>query len=227
MGAEAKPPFEVGVTVLTQGFRAVSRFPDPGKLTRARALVLELGIPIPVDSWSSLATVCDTPWLSASRRVSPASVRIVRRRLRVLAAAPQSVAAAAAMVGSGAPVHLRGVCRPLLGPAVTAPIWRIEVAQDEGGRPWLIEEGHDFVLVTAQGSCAQVLAAGGHFAGLGALDVGEEVSVFGFADQAGDPGGYGRGASGRGGLILTLRSGSELPLLVTRRHRPPESGVVP
>jgi hypothetical protein len=226
VGAEAKPPFEAGVTVLPQGFREVSRFPDPGKLGRARALVLELGIPIPVDSWSSLATLCDTPWLSASRHITPASARILRRRLRLLAAAPQTMAAAAAAVGAAHPVHLRGVCQPLLGPADAAPIWRVETASDEEGRRWLIEEGRDFVLVMADGGYAQVVSAAGHFAGLGTLGGGEEVSVFGYADEASDLGGYRRGPGGRGGLVLTLRSGSELPLLVAGRHRDVRGGVV-
>jgi hypothetical protein len=190
VGTSALQP---GTTLVQDGFRRVCSPTDPGQLIRARALLLELGIPIPVPSWEALATLCDTGWLAAG-----ASERIARRRLRLLSSAPTPFARAAAAIGSGAPIHLRGTCR-----------------RDAGDQRWTVEEGSDFLLVGPEGGYAHVLAEGGHLVFPAALSGGEEVSVFGFADETADRSGLARSPNGRGGRLLALRTGAELPLLVT------------
>ena len=200
-----------------EGFRSESRFPAPGVLARARALLLELapaGVALPVDDWTSLAGSCDTGWLSVSRRPSAATVRIARRRLRLLSSAPTSFAAFAAQRAGEGPVHLRGTCVALPGHDAGA-LWRVE-AQDEadGGRT-LIEEARDFLLVLENGGYVYVLSKGGHLVSSAPLRPGDAVSAFGFADQVLDRTGLASSPHGRGGVMPAIRSGADLPLLVT------------
>jgi hypothetical protein len=220
-----------------EGFRSVSRLP-PGALSRARASLLELapdalGI---FDTWASLASICDTGWLSALRRpVNPhsphsATARIARRRLRVLTSLPLSFAAFGAMRSGDGPLHLRGTCAPLPGHDPTVPLWRVELRDDAEPGGVLIEEGHDFLLSVVDGdsataSAVYVAAAGGHLVSSAPLCAGDEVSVFGFADEVPDRTGLAPAPHGRGGLLRAIRSGSELPLLLTHARGEPASSA--
>jgi len=65
------------------------------------------------------------------------------------------------------------------------------------------------------GGAVFVLSNGGHLASATPLRAGDEVSVFGFADEVPDRLGMASAPHGRGGLLPAIRSGSELPLLLT------------
>jgi hypothetical protein len=203
-----------------EGFRSVSTLPAPGALSRTRASLLELAPDTlgMFDTWASLASICDTGWLSALRRPSAATARIARRRLRVLASLPLSFAAFGAMRSGDGPLHLRGTCAALPGHDATAPLWRVELRDDAEQGGLLIEEGRDFLLSVGDGADAgtvYVVAAGGHLVSSAPLRAGDEVSVFGFADEVPDRTGLAPAPHGRGGLLPAIRSGSELPLLLT------------
>jgi hypothetical protein len=201
-----------------EGFRTVSPLPPPGALARARELLLELA-PLPLaidfDDWASLASICDTGWLLASRRPSPATARIALRRLRALAALPVAFDAFAAHRPGDGPIHLRGTCAPLPGRDASAPVWRLELADRADQGRVLIEEGSDFLLSTEGGGVVYVLSNGGHLVSRPPVRSGDAVSVFGFADAVPDPIGLAAARSGRGGLLPAIRSGTELPLLLT------------
>jgi hypothetical protein len=185
-------------------------------LAAARALLLELAPStgaMPFASWTSLATICDTGWLPASRRPSAALARVTRRRLRVLATAPLSFAAFARLQAGEGPVHLQGTCAPLSA-GDSEPLWSVETAVADDGMRQLAEQGSDFLLSLGDGEVVRVLAAGGHLISADVLRIGDAVSVFGFADDTADRTGLGPSPHGRGGLVRALRSGSELPLLV-------------
>lgn len=202
---------------MTTSFRTLSKFPEPGTLAAARALLLELAPTtgaVPFDSWTSLATICDTGWLPASRRPSAALVRVTRRRLRVLATAPLSFAAFARLPPGEGPVHLHGTCAALSGGWGDAPLWSVETVAAADGSRQLAEQGSDFLLSLRDGERVRVLADGGHMVSADVLRIGDAVSVFGFADETADRRGLGPSAHGRGGLVRALRSGAELPLLV-------------
>jgi len=130
--------------------------------------------------------------------------RVARRRLRVLASRPLGYAAFTALRAGDGPVHLRGRCASLPGHGAS-PIWRTEERDDAADGRLLIEEAHDYVL-----------SKGGHLASAATLHAGDEVSVFGFADEIPDRWGLAPALHGRGGLLPAVRSGSELPLLLTR-----------
>jgi hypothetical protein len=195
----------------SDGFRSVSKFPAPGALSRARALLLELGPAapaMPFEEWTSLATICETAWFAAM-------ARITRRRLRLLTSQPLSFAAFTAMRSGEGPLHLRGTAGTLPGHPNGA-LWRVEVRDDVDAGRALIEEAHDFVLSLDDGGYVYVVATGGHLASNASLQPGDDVSVFGFADEVPDRAGLASSVHGRGGLLPAIRSGSELPLLVTR-----------
>lgn len=203
----------------------MSALPAPGALSRTRASLLELAPDAlgMFDTWASLASVCDTGWLRALRRSAhphSAIARIARRRLRVLTSLPLSFAAFGAMRAGDGPLHLRGTCAALPGHDATAPLWRVELRDDAEQGRLLIEEGHDFLLSVGDGGGATagtvyVVAAGGHLVSSAPLRAGDEVSVFGFADEVPDRTGLAPAPHGRGGLLPAIRSGSELPLLLT------------
>ena len=198
----------------------MSRLPAPGALSRMRASLLELAPDAlgMFDTWASLAGICDTGWLSALVRPSPVTARIARRRLRVLTSLPLSFAAFGAMRSGDGPVHLRGTCAALPGHDATAPLWRVELREDADGGV-MIEEGRDFLLSVGDRAAAgtvYVTATGGHLVSSTPLRAGDEVSVFGFADEVPDRMGLAPAPHGRGGLLRAIRSGSELPLLLTR-----------
>jgi hypothetical protein len=188
------------------------RFPEAGVLARARALLLDAGIEVPIASWSSLATLYDTPWLPAGGRPS-AATRIVRRRMRLLGTAPTEIGAAHA-APRGELVHLRGVVAPLPG-AAPGPIWRVSAAMDEFG-VWLVEEAVDFLLAGEHGSAIRVVVEGGHLLDAQELQGGEAVAAFGVIGDLPDDVGVQRSPHGRGGTAPVLRSGTELPLLICR-----------
>jgi hypothetical protein len=206
-------------------------------LDRARLLLLDTALrdrsgPLAAglrhfESWESLAALAETPWLSAARRPSGVVMRMARRRLRLLGSAPASFAVAAAQ-GSTEPVHLRGICAALPGGVAGDDLWRRESAEDQTGR-WVVETGGDFALRSDSGEIALVLAAEGRLVNAERLRAGDQVSVFGFPDEAPDPAGLARAPHGRGGSTLALRSGSELPLLVSliRRYDPRDDGPPP
>jgi hypothetical protein len=202
-----------------EGFRTVSKVPAPGALSRARAWLLEAAPDalVSFDSWTSLACICDSGWLAPLRRPSnpySAMARVARRRLRVLASRPLAYAAFTALRAGDGPVHLRGRCVASPGHGAS-PVWRTEEHDDPADGRLLIEEGHDFVL-SIEGGDVYVLSSGGHLASAATLHAGDEVSVFGFADEIPDRWGLAPALHGRGGVLPAVRSGSELPLLLTR-----------
>jgi hypothetical protein len=209
-----------------EGFRSVSKAPPPGALSRARAWLLEVAPEALTifEDWASLARICETGWLVAARRPvglpSSATDHIARRRLRVLTSRPLPFSAfAAARAGEG-PLHLRGTCAALPGHPVEAPLWQIETRDDPAEGRLLVEEARDFLLSVADGDGATagvvyVVAAGGHLVTPAPVRAGDVVSVFGFADEVPDVTGLAAAPHGRGGLLAAIRSGSELPLLLT------------
>jgi hypothetical protein len=202
---------------LATRFRTLTKFPEPGTLAAARALLLELAPStgaVPFDSWTSLATICDTGWLPASRRPSAAVARVTRRRLRVLSTTPLSAAAFARLQAGEGPIHLQGTCTPLSAGDASAPQWSVETIVAANGQRQLAEQGSDFLLSLPGGEVVRVLADGGHLVSADVLRIGDAVSVFGFADETADRSGLGPSPHGRGGPVRALRSGSELPLLV-------------
>jgi hypothetical protein len=202
------------------------RFPGVAALDRARAVLIDIALrdrggPLAaglaqLESWESLAALAETPWLSPARRPSAVAMRTTRHRLRLLGSSPANLEAPGP--GGSEPVHLRGICRPLPGADGSRPLWRRAIAEDETGR-WVVEEGSDFTLSVAGAGTALVQMAGGRLINAARLDSGDEVSVFGLLDEVPDLAGLARSPHGRGGLTLALRSGSELPLLVSRIRR--------
>ncbi|HXU05499.1 MAG TPA: hypothetical protein VN903_31285 [Polyangia bacterium] len=206
------------------GFRVESRYPAPGALARARTRLFELAPEALTlfDNWTSLACLCDTGWLALGRP-SSAMARIVRRRLRVLTSLPLSFATFAARPAGDGPVHLRGRCAALPGHGGEAPLWSTDARDGADGRV-LIEIGRDFLL-SIDGGDVYVLSNGGHLASATPLCAGDDVSVFGFSDEVLDRWGLASGVHGRGGVLPAIRSGSELPLLLTRSRGEPASSA--
>ena len=190
--------------------------PDRGALDRARALLFDIVARDPdgplahgldrFGSWRSLAAVVGTDWLPIAGRVSGSAMRVARRNLRVLG----SPAAEIGAVAVGEAVQLDGIVAPLPGDPGGA-LWRAEVIDDADGH-WLSDEGRDFLLV-GKSAPVLVLADGGRLLNAEGLHVGDEVAVFGTADEAPDAAGL--SGSPRGGLVLALRSGPTRPLLVS------------
>jgi hypothetical protein len=204
------------------GFRTVSKVPAPGALARARALVRRLGLrsgTLPIDKWQSLAAIWNTGWLPAGASDSPALADITSRRLRALASRPLSFDAFVARRAGEGPLHLQGYCSAV-SRQYPATLWRIDERDDASEGRVLIEEGHDFWLAVGPEPVEEcpkvyVLSKGGRLASAAPLRAGDEVSVFGFADEVPDRWGLAGGVHGRGGMLPAIRSGSELPLLVT------------
>src|SRR6185295_1692219 len=104
--------------------------------------LMPLPLAIAFADWASLAGICDTGWLLASRLPSAANERIAQRRLRALAARPLPFAAFSAQRPGDGPVHLRGTCAALPGRDATRPLWRIDVGEQADLGRVLIEEGN-------------------------------------------------------------------------------------
>lgn len=191
--------------------------PDRVALDRARALLMDVVARDPegplarglerFGSWRSLAAVVGTDWLPIGGRVSASGIRVARKNLRALGSPP----AERDRISLGEPVQLRGVTAALPGDP-GGDLWRSELIEDADGR-WLSDEGRDFLLASPGGPPLLVLAQEGRLLNAERLQVGDEVSVFGVADEAPDRAGL--SASPRGGLVLALRSGPTRPLLVS------------
>ncbi len=208
--------------------------PGRAEVERARALLVEVAASDPAGplgrglarfgSWRSLAAIVGTGWLPLPRRPSPATARIVRQRLRALGAEPRPAAGSATgsttavELPDDGPIQLRGTCVRLPGAQGAGPgaaLWRSSVVEDDAGL-WAVEEGEDFVLRDAAGRSTLVLAAGGRLVNAERLAEGDEVALFGLADETPDRVGIAGAAYGRGGgLVATLRSGPRHPLLVS------------
>ena len=198
-------------------------FPSAGTLARARDLVLEAGVKLPIEDWSSLATLCDTAWLPATRRVTLAAARAARRRLYPLSVGPTTVESTRE-VPRGQLVHVRGIATALPGRRADTNVWRNRTVRASDG-VWLVEAGADFVVSDAAGDRIVVVAEGGHLVNGEVLRVGDPVSVFGVLDDIPDRVGLGHRAHGRYGLVPSLRSGERQPLLLSRLRRyDPEDG---
>jgi hypothetical protein len=227
------------LAALDDGFRRVSRAPEPLALLRLRELLLDVSLGgserlreglAGFHSWRFLATLCGSLWTAGARRASPAARRLLRRRLRVLGARPLPIAEAAALP-PGTAVHLEGVILPRRGYAAGARLWNHAVPAGER-RGDVVDEGHDFLLGEAgpheaspdqAGSgeaqtqaVACVIARGGYLINADALHAGERVSVFGFTDRVVE--GARAAAFSRASLTFAVRSGDDLPLLL-RSHQ--------
>jgi hypothetical protein len=197
------------------------RHPEQGALARARTLLLEAGLPVPVRDWSDLALLLGTAWLPVLPHATPSAARILRRRLASLAAPAVTVAAAWALP-RGEIVHLFGSAEPLVH-GRAEPLWQVTRTEDEGGT-WLCEEAEDFLITDSAGDRARVLVDGGHLIGAEAVLPGQPVSLFGFLDEIPDQMGLRRTPHGRVGVIPALQSGSDWPLLVIRAGAAPPAG---
>jgi hypothetical protein len=203
--------------------------PDRAALERARALLMDVAARDPdgplarglerFGSWRSLAGIVGTAWLPINGRLTASAIRVARQNLRVLGSPPSELG----RVTPGEPVQLQGVTAPLPGDP-GRELWRAEVVDDAHGR-WFADKGRDFLLAGPKGGVALVLAAGGRLLNAERLQVGDEVFVFGTADEAPDRAGL--SAAPRGGLVPALRSGTTRPLLVSvirrydqQRHGP-------
>ena len=131
------------------------------------------------------------------RPPAPAAARVVPDAVR--GSSPPSGARARS-------AELRGTCVPL-GPVTdpTAPLWRVlrparRRRRRRRARP---DRGtaHDPAVFGSDGSgTVYVVANGGHLVSTATFDVGDAVSVFGFADESGDRSGLAPSPHGRGGL---------------------------
>jgi hypothetical protein len=234
----------LGETAFEGGFRRVTLGPEPLALARLRELLREVasggsdqlreGL-AGFRSWRSLATLCGTEWTVGARRSSAAARRVLQRRLLALGAAPLSVARAAALP-PGSPVHVRGTIRTsrTRRPALPAgPAGSVDRAGSEGGLKshiWShsamntdnvraeVEEGHDFFLTDEKdGETACVIVARGHLINADGLEVGDRVSVFGFADRT--PIAWRPDRLDRRAEHPAVRAGDDLPLLIRRLGR--------
>ncbi|SRR6266508_3817235 len=193
------------------------RFPEAGALARARALLLEAGLAVPMNDWASLATICDTPWLPAPRRTTASAMRIARRRLQPLCAPPVALGALETMP-RGEVLHVQGAVQPLPGrPPVAATLWRTRTERASDG-VWLVEEGEDLLLADSTGGRVVVLAEGGHLINGDLVSAGDPVSVFGVLDDVPDRSRLGA-APGRVGVMPALRSSPRHPLLLSLLRR--------
>jgi hypothetical protein len=199
--------------------------PDRAAMDRARALLLDVVSRDPegplarglerFGSWRSLAAVVGTDWLPIAGRLSATGVRVARKNLRALGSPP-----AEGPLAIGEPVQLRGTAAALPGDR-GGQLWRAAVIDDADGR-WLLDEGRDFLLVGAGPAPVLILAEAGRLLNAENLQVGDEVSVFGIADEAPDRAGL--SVAPRGGLIPAVRSGPTRPLLVSLIRRYDQAG---
>ena len=194
--------------------------PDRAALDRARALLMDVVARDPegplarglerFGSWRSLAALVGTDWLPVGGRGSATGVRVARKNLRALGSPPPE-----GPLAIGEPVQLRGVAAALPGDP-GGQLWRSEVVDDPDGR-WLSDDGRDFLLIGSGTAPVLILAEAGRLLNAEGLQVGDEVAVFGIADEAPDRAGL--SAAPRGGLVPALRSGPTRPLLVSLIRR--------
>jgi hypothetical protein len=194
--------------------------PDRTAVERARALLLDVVGRDPegplargldrFGSWRSLAAVVGTDWLPLRGRLSAPALRVARQNLRVLGSPPAQID----QLVVGEPAQVRGVVATLPGDP-GGELWRAEVIEDADGS-WLLDQGRDFLLAGSPPATHRpvlIRAEGGRLLNAESLHVGDEVSVFGIADEAPDRAGL--SASPRGGLVPALRAGPTRPLLVS------------
>jgi hypothetical protein len=196
-------------------------YPEQGALARARAVLLEVGLEVPVRAWTDLALILGTAWLPVLPHATPSVARILRRRLAPLLAPPLALSAAWARP-RGEIVHLAGTASPFVAGS-RAPLWQVTRTEDESGA-WLTEEAEDFLLTDPDGDRACVVVDEAHLIGAETLHPGQPVSVFGFLDEIPDRLGLARSPHGRVGVILALQSRSDWPLLVIPRGAAPPAG---
>jgi hypothetical protein len=226
MPAEELRDAALGETANEEGFRRVSRAPEPLALVRMRDLLLEAAADItPLSrqglesfhSWRWLEALIGSGWASGTAAGSLAARRVLQRRLRILGTRPISIEEAEALpVGSA--VHLRGTIRPVqhrLKPHMSH-IW-FQRAMTADNVRLLVEEGQHFFATDEYGRTARVIAANGYLINADALDAGDQVSVFGFTDRITDRRGLAGDLPTRDAQTLAVRAGDELPLLL-RRH---------
>jgi hypothetical protein len=172
-------------------------------------------------TWQSLAAILGTGWLPLPPRASSAQAKVIRQRLRELGAEGSSDGPWI----DGQPVHLRGTCAGLVpGSGPAGGLWRAAIVEDADGM-WAVDEGEDFLLRDGA-EPTLVLAAGGRLTNAERLRPGDEVMVFGLADEAPDRFGVGGAPQGRGGFVRAVRSGPSQPLLVSviRRYDQGDDG---
>jgi hypothetical protein len=201
--------------------KARQPYPAEGALVRARTLLLEVGLEVPVRDWNDLALILGTAWLPVLPHATPSAGRILRRRLAPLLAPPLPLDLAWARP-RGEIVHLAGSAAPLVA-GNREPLWRVTRSEDDGA-VWLCEEADDFLLTDPDGNRACILVDGGHLIGAETMHPGQPVSVFGFLDEIPDRMGLARSPHGRVGVIPALQSRSDWPLLVIPRGAAPPAG---
>lgn len=225
---EVRDP-QLGETTFDDGFRRVSRAPEPLALVRLRDLLLDAASDMtPLSrlglegfhSWRWLEALCGSGWASGTMAGSLAARRVLQRRLRVLGTRPISVEEAEALpVGSA--VHLRGTIRPTSPSSKSrlkshmSHIWSQSAMTGDNVR-LLVEEGQHFFVTDGYGRAARVIAGNAYLVNAEVLDAGDQVSVFGFTDRVADP----RGSAGdlltRETSELAVRAGDDQPLLLRR-----------
>jgi hypothetical protein len=216
----------LGETELDDGFRRVSRAPDPRATVRMRDLLLDaagdmrpllrLGIES-LESWTRFASLVDSGWLAGTASGSAAARRLLQRRLSVLGTQPISVAAAVELP-VGAAVHLRGTIRPMSASRLKSHmsyIWS-QSARTEDNVRCLVEEGQHFFLTDESAQTACVMAANGYLINADSLRAGDQVSVFGYTDRTADTRGQTADPLVRDRRALSVRAGDDLPLLLRK-----------
>jgi hypothetical protein len=216
----------LGETELDDGFRRVSRWPEPLAVVRMRELLLDAASDLrpllragleSLESWVWLAPLVDSGWLAGTASGSPAARRLLQRRLSVLGTQPSSVAAAGELP-VGAAVHLRGTIRPMSASRLKSHmsyIWS-QRAMTEHNVRCMVEEGQHFFLTDASARTACVMAGNGYLINADSLSPGDQVSVFGYTDRVADRRGQEGDRMVRDGRVLAVRAGDDRPLLVRR-----------
>ncbi|HET6147998.1 MAG TPA: hypothetical protein VFH68_10750 [Polyangia bacterium] len=168
-----------------------------------------------LSSWENASGIAPLLPAGAFGR-SAGARRILRATLRFLGTRPTPVEALAT-VARGTPARVVGTVQRARW-KLTSHIWFKGESSDHNVR-LLVEEGHDFFLLSASGQEVLVLASGGWLTGGSgtALDVGDRVEVLGFVDRVIDHGSRSSPRNPRGEPIaLALRAGDELPLVVRK-----------
>jgi hypothetical protein len=216
----------LGETELDDGFRRVSRWPEPRAVVRMRELLLDAASDLrpllrsgleSLESWIWLSSLVDSGWLAGTASGSRGARRLLQRRLSVLGTQPISVAAAGELP-VGAPVHLRGTIRPMSASRLKSHmsyIWS-QSAMTEDNVRCIVEEGQHFFLTDEGGQTACVMARNGYLINADCLSAGERVSVFGCTDHIADTRGQDSDRLTRDGRVLAVRAGDDVPLLVRR-----------
>jgi hypothetical protein len=178
-------------------------------------------------SWEDAGMIATAVLPPVALRGGEASRRALQRSLRILGTRATTISALApAPRGTAARVTGRVLAARW---KVSSHIWfKSEMTQHNVRL--LIEEGHDFFLTEASGRLVLVQSAGGYLLGAPgtAIDVADQVEVFGFVDRVVDGGSPGGSGSPRGEPItLALRAGDELPIIIRRAAGPMQAAGAP